>query len=611
MAHIKLWTRCKHFEYAGLDADAVYSLPVFLRIEDAAETYFTDIEGWVLPCCRDYIYEALDHHLYWVRCKAPASGTLRMHVYCGMPGGCGGPRLSSSSTVLDLAEFFGGAKSTLLKNWEVECSTGGAPKLSIEPFLGVDDGGAGAPLCNIKGQTLWIEPGGDTILRHHVQPAPHGSRVHLRTHFYDDGEPSSSQWVGRQCADKSAAVGLRSSASPEQDFYGYSAGGLLISNTDWKNHCVPRSVGWHRFELIWEEQSLLVIIDSEPITMECNAGESCASDQVCLFSKGSGYGVWAGVELFYTPRGQSTWALGIQSPSEGACMPWELNAPAEIGYWQVLGEHVIQHVSVGRWCKLVDSWEFMEASFAQNATDPTVAIHPVMRKMLGSMHEVIEERADGMIGLLCPDGFLRFFPPAVQALPEEPTPEMSAPECSDMDHGALAAPPAYPRENHVETVNSTELAAARPVATACDAVRESQEVQAIARGVVLDCWSEPSESELQKIERVVAHFVQLMHQQGVALPQNINMVSQCKEASHKRCFVYRFGTRRLHFAARTMDDGRLLLVVRCGGGFMDFVEFARRHGGLEEIKLRKQLEATGVVRINRVLKGGSIQASQQ
>merc|ERR1712151_10129 len=237
---------------------------------------------------------------------------------------------------------------------------------------------------------------------------------------------------------------------------------------------------------------------------------------------------------------------------------------------------------------------------------------PVMKKMLGAFLEVIEERTDGMIGLLCPDGYLRFFPPAVQVFPE-PSQETSAMEPTNSTEQA-SLPLSNSTADHTpdRALSAEPPAAVQPMGSAEDVAPPPMPMEIpVARGIVMDCWSQPSESDLAQIERVVAHFVQLMRDQGAPLPDNIKLISQCREAAHKRCFVYRFGTRRLHFAARESEDGRLLLVVRCGGGFMDFVEFARRHGGLEEVKLRKQLEASGVVRVNRVLRGSSIKVSQQ
>jgi len=80
-----------------------------------------------------------------------------------------------------------------------------------------------------------------------------------------------------------------------------------------------------------------------------------------------------------------------------------------------------------------------------------------------------------------------------------------------------------------------------------------------------------------------------------------------------RCFVYGFGTRRLHLAARSTDDGRLVLVVRCGGGFMDFLDFARRHGGLERLRLQRQVGALGAGRVclTSVLAEGHVQIRER
>merc|ERR1719313_1751049 len=112
-----------------------------------------------------------------------------------------------------------------------------------------------------------------------------------------------------------------------------------------------------------------------------------------------------------------------------------------------------------------------------------------------------------------------------------------------------------------------------------------------SQALTLECWSIPQETDLEQIQRVVEHFLAILEEQGVVVPDNIRLVAPCREASHQRCFVYRFGTRRLHFAARAADDNRLALVVRCGGGFMDFLDFARRHGGLEKLRMCRQLGA--------------------
>eukprot|EP00812_Abedinium_dasypus_P012547 NODE_6059_length_532_cov_173.964361.p2 GENE.NODE_6059_length_532_cov_173.964361~~NODE_6059_length_532_cov_173.964361.p2 ORF type:complete len:128 (-),score=22.93 NODE_6059_length_532_cov_173.964361:131-514(-) len=79
-----------------------------------------------------------------------------------------------------------------------------------------------------------------------------------------------------------------------------------------------------------------------------------------------------------------------------------------------------------------------------------------------------------------------------------------------------------------------------------------------------------------------------------ALPSNVRRIEVCKEPQHPTCYVYRFGTRRLHINLRhDADTGRIHLVVRCGGGFVDFVVFAKRHGGLEQLKVAGPPSAAG------------------
>merc|ERR1712196_339186 len=115
------------------------------------------------------------------------------------------------------------------------------------------------------------------------------------------------------------------------------------------------------------------------------------------------------------------------------------------------------------------------------------------------------------------------------------------------------------------------------------------------------------------MERAMAHFIALAEAQGVALPPNIRLIAPCKEPAHKRCFVYNFGTRRLHFAVRENTDGRLQLVVRCGGGFMDFMNFARCNGALEQLRMQRVQgghNASGTVNLTSVLAAGRVRVRE-
>merc|ERR1719408_708571 len=113
-----------------------------------------------------------------------------------------------------------------------------------------------------------------------------------------------------------------------------------------------------------------------------------------------------------------------------------------------------------------------------------------------------------------------------------------------------------------------------------------------AGALTIQCWSLPGpESDLARIERVMSTFVEQLLAAGIAMPENFQRVGRCGARTDPQpCYIYRFGTRRLHISIREAEGGRLCLVVRCGGGFLDFAEFARRHGSVERLKLQRQSE---------------------
>ena len=104
----------------------------------------------------------------------------------------------------------------------------------------------------------------------------------------------------------------------------------------------------------------------------------------------------------------------------------------------------------------------------------------------------------------------------------------------------------------------------------------------------IQCWSLPGESDLARIERVTAIFVEQLIAAGIVIPENFERVGRCGARTDPQpCYIYRFGSRRLHISIREAEGGKLCLVVRCGGGFLDFAEFARKNGSLEQVKLLK------------------------
>lgn len=597
--HPKLWTKRKRLQCSGFCPGIPCTLPLFVHNDDVDNVFVTDVDDRPMPCCRDSVYEALDHVLFWLGCTPSNEGHIVAHVYVGMAGGCGGPRLFRPADVLALAEYFQGGRAGVLSRWEACTKTGtalGRSQVSVEPFLAIEEGGVGTPRSESIGDTLWMQPSEDGVVLRHKVFAPfkdaRSCRVHLRAHFYDDGESASCHWLGYGSVAGEAAVGLLSCADRGNEFYGYIHGVDILAATPsfqspWQRTFVPRSAGWHMFELVWEDQMLHVLIDNEPICAEPASG--CRKEEeVMLYSDGLGYSVWAGVELFHTPRGQSTWASGCQSVKPGDFSPWQLNQTStERGFWQDSGAYVIEHVSTGRICTLVPTWVELVAAFEAIWWVSGYSVHTMMRDMLGRAHEIVDER-NGMFGLLCPDGHLRYFPPAVCLAPHEEEKQESVEAKFQEKPQTLEEPP--PQLPEVMPANATILPPPQPQ-------------------IAFECWSIPKETDIDQIERVVAHFVELLQGEGVALPGNIRLVAPCREASHRRCFVYRFGTRRLHFATRSLDDGRLLLVVRCGGGFMDFLDFARRHGALERSRMQRCVgaNATGTVRLNRVLVDGKAQ----
>jgi hypothetical protein len=117
---------------------------------------------------------------------------------------------------------------------------------------------------------------------------------------------------------------------------------------------------------------------------------------------------------------------------------------------------------------------------------------------------------------------------------------------------------------------------------------ETEERPSTAGALTIECWSIPNEAELDRIERVVGFFVEQLLAAGVPIPENFQRVGRCGARNDPQpCYIYRFGTRRLHMNVRESGGGRICLVVRCGGGFLDFAQFARKNGSMEQLKLAK------------------------
>jgi len=98
----------------------------------------------------------------------------------------------------------------------------------------------------------------------------------------------------------------------------------------------------------------------------------------------------------------------------------------------------------------------------------------------------------------------------------------------------------------------------------------------------------------------MAVFLEKLREARIVIPSNVQRLQACGEPQHPGCFIYSFGTRRLHVAMREGDGGRVTVVVRCGGGFLDFVDFCRRHGSVEQLKLSRRVDSNGKQHIQLV-----------
>mmetsp|Transcript_131717 Transcript_131717/g.421438 ORF Transcript_131717/g.421438 Transcript_131717/m.421438 type:complete len:248 (+) Transcript_131717:1011-1754(+) len=126
----------------------------------------------------------------------------------------------------------------------------------------------------------------------------------------------------------------------------------------------------------------------------------------------------------------------------------------------------------------------------------------------------------------------------------------------------------------------------------------------------VECWSlAENEEAVVRLDRVLKEFLKQFALKGVVVPNNIRRLEKCSDQHHSDCFVFSFGTRRLHMHVREGQGGKLSLVLRCGGGFLDFAGFALRHGSGEMLKLDRAVrqQGGGTLRLSSVLVGGTVQ----
>lgn len=121
-------------------------------------------------------------------------------------------------------------------------------------------------------------------------------------------------------------------------------------------------------------------------------------------------------------------------------------------------------------------------------------------------------------------------------------------------------------------------------------VTEAPEALEPVGSLTVGCWSSVDRARMaEQLDQAMATFLEKLTDAGIVVPSNFQRARSCQATGHQPCFIYNFGTRRLHIQTKK-HNGSLLFVVRCGGGFLDFADFVKRHGSLEQLKLDKRNE---------------------
>jgi len=450
--------------------------------------------------------------------------------------------LALPQEVFLLAEYFGaGASGGVPSGWSLLQGTQPQTEV-VQESRGPEEGP--------PGRALRVTPKkGPAVLRHVPAQLPAVViRLHLRARFYDEGAAGATHWLGLGSRLGAGAVGL---APGVEGYYATSRDfrGDRPEDATWRRSAVPRSVGWHLFELVLQEETFSASVDGEPVGSAPAQGAS-AAEELLLGTAASARGAWAALELLHTPLGYGTWELGIQEIRPGNRRPWRIRVHKE-GRWRVSGTGAVE--------------ELPEASVEEEPVPAPVPAAPP--------------------------------PPEPPAAEEEPPPTPAPPEESEQEDTAEeASEPEELPEQAPEPAPEAEAPPARRRASPKRRPQRKRNLPAPAPpdgSLTIDCWDVAGESDVQRMDRVVGLFLQKLQEANVVLPENFARLGQCEEPQHPGCFVYAFGTRRLHISLREGEGGRLTLVVRCGGGFLDFVGFVRRHGGLEQLKLTRRPDSRG------------------
>lgn len=659
-----IFTRHQELVFPYIKPGTSYNLPFFWH-SDIGDILFTDRTGQPLTFCKDSHYEAVNHQMVWIRYDGllpeervmlrdrsewdrvgspPAEGHVKVNLYFGRMNEDGyvptaGHWLAedvvkehtiselkevSPKKILFLAELFD-EDTAVGAEWQ-SCLPSTSYSLVSTPRWHRSTGRCVA-LDNGKG--LRFSPGKPSILSRPFHRQDFGDifclqkrndhRLHLRAFFYDTAEGTGSQFVGITSKIGTGAVGIFADRNNQCKFgFVQTFGSFLPETCDWTPVAKERSKGWHVLELVLQKSLMLISIDDEPLKQvelqhelpassaaprvlsswdfETKAAQThplppgqvigVASpnqeERVWIGASGSARAAWGAIELLHSPLGDSTWEVGVQDVQPGNRRPWRM-LNQEKGTFEV--------------DVAADVWTVTKTS----SDEPDWEEERRRRREKQQLQQQALERE------------------VVVAAQEEP--EAESPTILVVEEPAEEPPPAEPElaeevvevPEPIEEAEPLKLPPGRPRAKGRTKSKTKPRTISPApppmqpwMGLVIDCWTVAGESDLQRLDRVMAFLLDNLVQAGVPMPSNIQRIDHCSQPEHDACYVYSFGTRRLHIATREGDAGRITLVVRIGGGFIDFLEFVKRNGTLEKLRFDRRPDSRGHqhVRLCSVMQNG-------
>jgi len=319
----------------------------------------------------------------------------------------------------------------------------------------------------------------------------------------------------------------------------------------------------------------------------------CPDDEIVLGVAPSATAYWAGIEVLHTVRGHETWEVGVMNVQAGNRRPWRVRATRG-GRWDyVPGQDGVTWAGKGNEDDSSGDEQPRPASAPPQPEPPM----PPMQEVLEEIEETLEELEEELLeeGLQPEEEVVAEIEEVeVKADTEEDLCGCQAEEKEEEEEAAPAA-----SSSSVVARRRPKRAASKPKSKPRSRSPPRSGSPAFG-GLTVECWSRPGEDAMQRLDRVMEEFLEKLREAKVVIPSNLRRLGPCEEPLHPNCVLYSFGTRRLHIQVREGDNGQLTLVVRCGGGFLDFVAFVRRHGSLEELKLQRRVDATGRERIQLV-----------